>query len=471
MSLGAVTGTERRAARAAGLLVAAAFAARLLLLAWSWPARPALVVNPDTPTYVRPALALLRAGAFSPSPERAPEPELNRTPGYPAIVAAAYGVFGERPVVLGVLSALFSSGAIALLVLLARRVVPPGAALLPALLLALDPGSFRYGIAALTEPPFTFLLLLGLLLALRAADAPRGLPLAAAAGLTLAAATLVRPITLYFLPASLVLLPAALAGWRRPAKLAAYALPAVLLCGGWSLRNELRAGTPSFTLNQSVELHMIRGAYVEALAEGSSVADVRERIGWPEYLWRFGYVASEAEAFGATPYAEAFPRTSRLSLPELARLYAERGRATLAAHPAETARMTLHGLAFLLLSPPFTNAWYHAGLLVPDAELLRAYFFPKPLEVLDWLRRHHPVAWALSVASVPVLLALALLALRGAILSLRSREALVLAAALAYLVLVSAGPSAIDDRYRVPLMPLLCLFAVRGALGQRAAKT
>jgi hypothetical protein len=211
-----------------------------------------------------------------------------------------------------------------------------------------------------------------------------------------------------------------------------------------------------------VEIYLIRAAYVQALVEEASVLEVRERLGWTEGLHRFGYLPDEREAFGGRRYADLHPATASLSLPELARIYNQRGREILLAHPAQTVRMVAHGALYLFLTPPFLIWQYHWGNLVPDDELLREYFHPSPAGVLSWLSRNAPGTFALTVLWIPLLALFALLALRGALRSLRSRPALLVLATFAFLAAVTAGPSCIDDRYRVPLVPFLCLFAARG---------
>ena len=457
------TTPRRGAGPRLGALLGLTLAAKLLVLAWGLPARPGVVENPDTPTYVRPALALLLTGSFSPDASRAPEPELNRTPGYPALVAAVYALCGERPAALGVTSALLSTATIGLLFLLARRFVGEGAAFASAALLALDPGSFRYSLVALTEVPFTFLLLLGSLLLLRAGDeARRPVLLAFAGGLALACATLVRPLLYYFFPALALLLPVAMRRWRSGRMLGAFLAPVLVLVGGWQLRNHLRAGTSSLTLNQSVELYLIRGGYVQSLVEGASAQEVRDRLGWAEHLYRFGYVPDEKAAFDGRRYADLYPETSALPLAELARRYDRRGREILLGHPLEALRMVAHGTLYLFLTPPFFIWQFHWGGIELDEELLREYFYPRPLGVLSWLRRHEPVTFALTLLWIPLLALLAGCAARGALRALRRGPELLVVAAFAYLVAVTAGPSCIDDRYRVPIAPFLAYFAVRG---------
>src|SRR5437762_4821506 len=145
------------------LVIIGTLAAKLALLFARLDTRPNAFTYIDTGTYARPALALLATGSFSPSVERAPEPEINRTPGYPLMIAAVYRVFGERPALLSVLGALVSASSAIVLLALARDLFGERAAFFAVLLLSLDFGTFVRSLDLLSDTPFTFSLLLGLL--------------------------------------------------------------------------------------------------------------------------------------------------------------------------------------------------------------------------------------------------------------------------------------------------------------------
>jgi 4-amino-4-deoxy-L-arabinose transferase-like glycosyltransferase len=461
---------RRVASRWIAAICALSLVAKLALLAALFPVKPGIILNPDTATYEGPARALLASGSFSPSPERAPEPELNRTPGFPLLIAAAYGAVGERPVVVSVLNVLLSTATLALVGLLGLALFGARAAVAAVALLAVDPGSFHYSFVLLTETPFAFLVVLSTgLLVLAWRDPRRDLLLVALAGVAIALATHVRPVTYYFPVAGALLVALLARAGRRATLVAAYLVPVLFLVGGWQARNLARAGTASFTLNQQVELYLMRAAGAQALAEGAALEDVQKRFGWDEYLYRFGYVPLEKSAFAAVPYAEQHPDTASLTLPELARVYGRRGMEVLRAHPVAAALMEARGLAFLFLVPPNVLWQYQWGGLAPDDDLRRAYFFPRPLGILSWLGRRAPGAFALAVAGIALLAALSALAVRGALRAWPLPGGAVVVATLAYLALVTAGPSCLDDRYRVPLMPFLCLLAARGLVPGKAA--
>ena len=461
---------RRPAARWIAAICGASLLAKLLLLVLLLPGKPGIVRNPDTDTYEGPARALLAAGTFSPSPERVPEPELNRTPGFPVLIAASYAAFGKRPVVVAVVNVLLSTATIALVGALGLALFGPRAAVASTALLALDPGSFHYSFVLLTETPFAFLVVLSTgFLVLARRHPQRALLLVAASGAAMALATHVRPVTYYFPVVGALLAAVLVRRERRGELVACYLAPAVVLVGGWQLRNLARAGTASFTLNQQVELYLMRAAGAQALAEGVALEEVQRRFGWDEYLYRFGYVPLSRSAFASVPYAERHPETASLTLPELARVYSRRGVEVLRAHPVAAALMEARGLAFLLLVPANVLWQYQWGGLAPDEALQRAYFFPRPFGILSWLRERAPGAFLLAALGIVVNALVAALAARGALRARAVPGGVIVVATLAYLALVTAGPSCLDDRYRVPLAPFLCLLAAHGLPAGRAA--
>src|SRR5258706_15907295 len=82
--------------RAALWVLGAALLARLALLGVAYPRHHRAVLLFDSGAYLRSGQALLSAGRFSISPSRASEPEIVRTPGYPAMIAAVFALGGPR---------------------------------------------------------------------------------------------------------------------------------------------------------------------------------------------------------------------------------------------------------------------------------------------------------------------------------------------------------------------------------------
>jgi len=446
--------------RAAVLFAAAALAAKLAVLALVLDAHPNAFVFIDTGTYLRPARALLEKGTFSPSPEAAPAPEINRTPGYPLVLAAVRAV-SAAPWAPSLAGALFAFGTALVTAALAARLFGPRAGAVAAAIVSLEPGSFLYSLSILSDTPFTFFLMLGVsALAGFAAGERRA---AGAAGLWLAVATLVRPLSYY------LLVPAAVLVWfvarrARPVRaVAAFLVAPVLLVGGWKVRNLFRAGTFALSPIASSELLFYRAAPAAAWAEGVPLSEMQERLGNRERWFRSGG-GTEREIFGDRRYADLFPETSRLSLSDLDARWRRQAVRILAEHPVFAAAAAARGAALLLLTPPSFIFGVRFGFVAPGPELLEAYENVEVTRVLTLLRAEAPAFFAVSAVLTLLLAGLWVAAAGGVRASWRQIPAPVHAALLGtflYVVAVSSGAESGDDRYRLPLVPIAAVYAAR----------
>src|SRR4051794_34583019 len=173
--------------------------ARLVVLLQIYAIDPQRVVQPDSGTYLGPARALAELGRFSNSPENPQRPEIERTPGYPLFIAASYKLAGEDDRTMLILQVIVSIATIALAAAIARELWGEQAAIAAALILALDPISFLYSQLVLSDGFFAIVFSLHIWTVLRLLrERQRPWPWALASGLTLAAATHVRPIAYYF---------------------------------------------------------------------------------------------------------------------------------------------------------------------------------------------------------------------------------------------------------------------------------
>jgi 4-amino-4-deoxy-L-arabinose transferase-like glycosyltransferase len=163
---------------------------------FAWRADPAELTTsiPDASTYLIPAQSLIERGAFL---NKMGQPEVTRTPGYPAFVAILLLLTGGDLRRALILQAVVLSLTVVVFYWLARQVVPSAVALLGALLSAFSP--WGAVLAGLPLADGLFLLLLALIfLALKGFQQTHH-PVAAAAGgicvgMLTAAAVLVRPI-------------------------------------------------------------------------------------------------------------------------------------------------------------------------------------------------------------------------------------------------------------------------------------
>lgn len=411
------------------------------------PAHPERVAAPDSASYENSALALLRAGTFSVSEDEPGVPQTVRTPGYPAFLAAVYRVFGVSRGAVVSLQILLSAATVWLAYLMAASLWGEGPAFLSAVLLALDFISLYLPQQLLTDTLFTFLLSVCAAAGLRfTAGGRKSAAWAALCTLSLALATLVRPVSYYlFAPALLFLF---FAGRKHGAAKAARsallaALPWALLVFGWQVRNYRVSGSFEFSQIKAVNLLLYRGAYIISRTERIPLQEAAGRL--------------EAE-FG--------PGKGRPDAAMYAR-WSEEGERLLLEHPLLAAGETARGLAAIFLVPGETDLLGYLGTGGgKDSGCMGDLLRLSPREYArKWLLRR-PGTFAVFLAA---LLYLAVFYL-GAAVSLRRLAAeggllsaphVLLLGLVLYLALVSAGPEAYA-RFRTPLMPLLAVYSGEG---------
>lgn len=410
-------------------------------------------VGGDTKSYWPVAEALLEHGAFAPSPEEPETAETIRTPGYPLFMAAALGVWNDlRAVVL--VQILVSTLTLWLVYQLAAWRWGPWTGALAVTILALDPGSFAHSLLVLTESLFT--LLFAAAVGCAAVFSERWQTRwIFAAGVCLALAIHVRPIAYYF--------PMLLFAWLlfsgfwvglRPGRIAktvvAFLLPLALLVGGWQVRNQLRTGYSAFSSISGINLLFYRGAGVVALRDKVDLFEARRQL--------TGFSEFGRDVLYETPEEQVEP---------MAAIWTRQGLAVLKAHPG----LVLQTQARSVI-PLFLGIGHHAllpilGREIPPAgplgDLLR-------LDAGTYAERWvfgRPLLWSFFVAEEGYLLAVYLLVLVWPWLAFwrvgRQASDHCFWLGLLYLVAISLGPEAVA-RFRVPLMPLLALYAAASAV-------
>lgn len=318
-------------------------------------------------------------------------------PVYPTAIALLYRVLGPEPRAVRVAQALLGVLASLLLYALAGRLLPPPFAFAAAALYAL------YGCAAfeenlLLDPSALALLYLGLALALARAAEGGGAAWLALAGLALGLAIGIRPNAALLVPFAAAALW--LASPRRPHVLAglAFAGALALPVAPFALRN-LACGEPALHLSSQGPKVFLASNLPDARGTGWALSpDAQALLEGPE-----------------VPAAAALAAVARGAL----------------AHPGDFALLQLRKL--------------HA--------LFASYEIPNVANYYLWRGQ------ARAFAGFPVPIhAIAALALPGLALALRRREArvpLLVAAGIAATIL----PFYVIARFRVPLVPFLCLFA------------
>ena len=421
-----------------------------------WDGNPAKICAPDSASYFDTARALLHAGHFAVSPDQPEVPQIVRTPGYPVFLASLFFCFGENYAVLIFSQIALSLGTILLTYRLSARLWDDRRALAAAGLLALDLPSFMISQQVLTETLFTFALTLTVLAALEVLQPSKRIVLSVLlCSVLLALTTLIRPVTYYALPLIFVAFTIIWKRdftwpWRKIGLLGLTLLtPWLILIGGWQARNYLAAGTTTFSAIQGVNLLFYRGAAIVAQRDNITFEAAQQRLGYGRY-------------------AALHPETAGWSTAQLNQRWQQEGLALIRQHPWWFVKTQIRGAAKMLLGPgeqALLDYWGKtSGQTGPGGDLF-------VLSLRDYGRKWilgQPGLFALFGAAELYLAIIYGGAFYAAYRLIRRRDAfwrmhLFIWGMIIYLIVVSAGPEAYA-RLRIPLMPLLALYAGHGIL-------
>lgn len=427
----------------------AALGVRLLVFIYVSP-KPAKFYTPDSFGYDQLALNLLRYGVFSASVEPSFAPDIHRTPGYPAMMAAIYSVFGHDPSAV-VLTQIVLGSLVAVLtwILAGYLGLSLKGRAIAAAVVAADPVSAMASSQLLTEVLFTIVLLAGVMLLIRALIAGQ-IGWLVVAALVLGVAALTRPIS-QFLP--LVLAPLVYLGLKRAGKRRAMLTTALFLVismavtYSWAYRNGQAAGMWALSDVSEVNLLEYRAREVYAAVRGISQEAARLEL---------AAQARAAQAEGSQTGGDPGWLRRQVALN------------VLAGHPVETVEMTAKGAARLLLDPGFstictvldretTSRECFAGeatMNEPGALAQARVAFDR----MNWPQRSVLLFGSALLTLIYSGAAIGIWHLLGGPSRL---QASVILAVIGYLVLLSVGAEAYS-RFRVPTVPLLAVLAAPG---------
>lgn len=431
----------------APLAVAALLRLSLLIAAYA-ATGTRILTQGDTASYLEPGRNLILHGLFW----SAGQPEIDRTPGYPLFAMLTGMVFGN--VVLTAAAQILLS-LLALLVLkrIADRLYPNrNIGLRAAWLYACEPLSILYTVRLMPETLFVLLLLVAIerLVAFELGAKLRDL---AWTGIFLAAATFVRPVSWYlgFFFAAGLALTAKQRGlrWKAPAVLLLSLVPWL---AAWQTRNAVEAGYNGFSSIVEKNLYFFQSAEVSADLQRIALASEQQKLGYPD----------DAAYRVAHPEQRDWPRPQRL------RFMRVQSMQILRQHPILYLRTHVAGVAVVALSPCATE-WLQLLAAYPDPETMPRRILNEGVaaSVKRIVLTHPGVSLAMALLEC-LLLALYALAFRGFLSPLPNRlPAYTLLGIALYFLLIAGGAQAIG-RYRLPVMPILCVFAAAGIPVSRA---
>lgn len=408
--------------------------------------RPTIIRYPDSATYEEPARAILQTGHFAVNPESPNTPMIVRTPGYPLFIAANYRLFGIdlRPVLINQI--LLGALAIVVVFLLCLRLRGPRAAVIAAILMALEPITYYYAPALLSDA--LFMVMVALIAAAGGRLIQAGeteMRWAWLLGLAIAVSAYLRPISYFLIVPAVAGMVMVKRMQGRPTRRlvmlgAALAAPWVALVGGWQLRNAVVAGTTEFSAIQSVNLFQYRAAGVVALRDHITLEGAQRNM------------------------LAALGEQAKLPQPEIYKVYRREALKILRAHPWLTIRTMIDGLDKLLFTQADAGVKSYMGQGI-EVNIYKYWGLMTASEFYEvWIHRHFSwllinvlMLWPAS-ALLFVGLAFAPWRKRGEIARETVFIHLFLVGLLLYLALLSAGPEA-NLRFRLPMIPVLALYS------------
>lgn len=409
--------------------------------------------EPDSFGYVQNAEALARQGSFV----RDGEAEIIRTPGYPLFLVPA--VWAEPwlgsveaaavtlQIVVGCVTVYFVY-ALGMAVFQRRDVAAAGATLM-----ACEPLSVLYCSKLLTEALFACTLSATLLCLTRFLRNRAWRPLCAAAA-ALAASIFVRPIGLFlpFIIAVLLLL----VGWRGATsrrKLAAQALVfgalSIAPVAAWQVRNYVRTGYGRFSAISEINLYYYQAAAVLARQQGKPLDQMQRELGYSDSQVYFRLHPEQRDWTPGERYAFLRQQALRIIRHDPAAMFQ--------IHLAGM-RGTLFDVGTSAFVGFFGLDRWRRSETVPDGNApasyharLRRALRDRPVETL--------LHGFLRISLMGYLGCAALGLAAGE--SRRNPAAWLVVGLTAYLLLLSGGPAAYH-RFRLPMVPVISLFAGMG---------
>jgi len=433
--------------RSLAVPVMAAAAIRLGLLAAAL-GRGGLValIQPDTASSLRPGRNLLLHGQFF----SGGVPELERTPGYALFLAL---LRGAGPLAAILAQVLLSAASVLLVWRIARAVfTDERTALVAAWLFAFEPLSVLYSVLLLSETLFLTLFLLSLERLAEFLQSHR-LRTLAAAGLWLAAATFVRPVT-YYLPlalaAGLLAVLARVHGlrpglyWKAPAVLLLSTVPWL---AAWQMRNYVETGFAGFSSIQAQDLYYFSAGEVTARLEHRTLDQVDNDLGY----------GNEGAFLARHPEAAAWNQQQRLAFMRSEALR------VLRANPGLFARTHAKGMMRAALNPGAAVLVSLLGTPMDNATFVREHQ-EGALRAAFGAAKQFPGHTAVLAALELVLLVLYALALRTVLCRRVPGVDLCLLLGLALYFIAVSGGAIGAARLRLPIMPAVCILAAAGIL-------
>ena len=397
----------------------------------------------DTASYIEPGHNLILHGQYV----SGGLPEIDRTPGYPVFTMLTGMAFDN------VLLTVVAEIAISMLSLLlvwkiANRIFPNNSAgTTAAWLYALEPISILYTVRLMPETLF-ILLLLAMIDRLLSFYETGKLSTLAVSGLLLAAATYVRPVSYYLvIPLAMALVVTAPRSrgyrWKAPAVLLLSVLPWL---AAWQLRNEVETGYSGFSSIVEQNLYFYQSAEVTAELAHISLTAEQKKLGYPDEP---SYLAVHPEQKNWSPTQRLhYMRSQSVQI--------------LAQHRLLYLKTHFTGVVVVVLTPCATELLQLLHLYPQDQQMPQRILNEGIINSLAQIMRAQPLVTIVMGSFELILLLYYALAACGIFSGNGEKVPLSLLIGIAlYFLLISGGAQAVG-RYRLPVVPEVCILAAGG---------
>jgi len=423
----------------------------------------AVFMGGDSAGYEEPAKGLLQNSRFTINRDNPDIPNIVRTPGYPLLIAAVYGAFGDHRKALMIVQAIILSVTAVLVFAIVMKIASPPYAMAAAILYLMDLNSHYMSLLVMTETFFTFLLTASIFILVSVIKHPLRLSLMLpAAGFLLGYAILVRPIAVFFPLIFLVVLGIHFAGRRvSPAGTVAWCflflLPVIALCGTWMVRNHARTGTWEISTIGSKSLLLYQAADIIARQRGLPIEGARAVL---------------LDSLSEEPAPRSF-----LS-PEFSRAARKLAVSIIRNHPLAFVRNQIIGSFRVMLSPGVAGFACMTGVNpeYKNSRGDRVILDMAKLNVSRYIERHivqRPVSTAITFYGLFFLAVLyagigfGFFRVSKMRSWLRCNPAVFILVSLCviYLVILNPGVAGAESRFRTPVMPYLVIASSFGWAG------
>ena len=394
--------------------------------------------EPDTPTYIDPALRLLRGEGFI--------ADSHRTPVYPLFIAFIYRLFGEGSLPIILAQILLSVLTVFMTYLIGKVLLSEAAGLLAAFLMAISIESITHAFFLLTETLFTSLFLGAILAYVIFRQSRKRIWIFLSGGL-MGLSILCRPIATYFPYWFLILVFFDLARdmRERVTKAAIYALSLLVVIIPWMIWNYASIGIATITTISNYNLLFYNAASLQANKMEVYEEQVREIL-----RDQVGQVMQERR-LSDTPANRDL-------------VYQELARNIISSDPLRYVYLHLKNDVNNLL-PGVTDLTEILGVTVGGKGTLAILNKDGLLAAIRYYFEDQIWLIGIFAPAIALLVLIYLTDLIGIGVLVKERNwfaLLLLLLPLLYLMLIPGAPS--NQRFRVPAMPYICLLAAQGSV-------